>query len=79
MRKIKVIFKKDRNLVWAFFPDAADERGNISSYNHFDRFGYTNKEFVRNCKPANDEEYVELLKELQVIMKDCKFLIRKRI
>jgi len=78
-----VIFKKDRrnNEVIAFFPetmfDGSVNRGNIMSYAHNGQHGEASLEYFQSCKPCPEEEYADLLTELEGIYTDGLTVVKK--
>ena len=78
-----VIFKKDKrnNEVIAFFPetmfDGSVNRGNIMSYAHNGQHGEASIEYFQSCKPCPEEEYADLLTELEGIYTDGLTVVKK--
>jgi hypothetical protein len=78
-----VIFKKDKrnNEVIAFFPetmfDGSVNRGNIMSYAHNGQHGEASLEYFQSCKPCPEEEYADLLTELEGIYTDGLTVVKK--
>ena len=78
-----VIFKKDKrnNEVIAFFPetmfDGSVNRGNIMSYAHNGQHGEASIEYFQSCKPCPEEEYADLLTELEEIYTDGLTVVKK--
>ena len=78
---IKVIFRKDKenNEVIAFLPQVEARRGNIVGYAHVGQhFEADYLYYLDNTKAASEEEYTDLLRELQSIY-DNELVVRKRI
>ena len=69
----KVIFKKkwwkhqQAWEVYAFFPDAHVNPGNILCYAHCGQHSEASREFFVSCKPCYEKEYAELKKELETV------------
>lgn len=67
---IEVIFKKDveTNEIIAFMPyDFCNWNGNFTCYAHIGQHSESGYRYYLKCKPANEEEYKELLKELEFV------------
>ena len=74
--KEPVIFKKDRKdgTVIAFFPetlrDGSCNPGYLMSYVHDGQHGEASIDYFRECRPCSEEEYADLLTELEGIYTD---------
>ena len=82
--KQPVIFKKDRKMgeVLAFFPDTINDGscnpGNIMCYAHNGQHGEASIDYFHECKPCSEEEYADLLTELEGIYDDCELVVKRR-
>lgn len=78
---MKVIFRKKgtrkEKEIYAFFPEATCQRGNIMSYQHIGQHGEASLEFYNETKPAKKDEYAELYAELKGIY--GKLEVKERI
>lgn len=85
MEKVDVIFKKtpDDGEIIAFFPetlrDGSCNPGNIMSYMHTGQHSEASIDFFRECEPASEEEYAELLTELERVYDDCHLVVKRRM
>ncbi len=80
MRKVKVIFRKDRKgNVIAFFPEIKAIYGNIMSYIHIGQHSEASYEFYTETKKATEEEYRPLFNELKGIYDDCILVVKQRL
>lgn len=82
--KQPVIFKKDRKMgeVLAFFPDTINDGscnpGNIMCYAHNGQHGEASIDYFHECRPCSEEEYADLLTELEGIYDDCELVVKRR-
>ena len=82
--KQPVIFKKDRRdgEVVAFFPDTINDGsvnpGNIMCYAHNGQHGEASIDYFHECRPCSEEEYADLLTELEGIYDDCELVVKRR-
>ena len=82
--KQPVIFKKDRKMgeVLAFFPDTINDGscnpGNIMCYAHNGQHDEASIDYFHECRPCSEEEYAELLTELEGIYDDCELVVKRR-
>lgn len=78
-----VIFKKDRKdgTVVAFFPetlrDGSCNPGKIMSYEHNGQHGEASIEYFHECRPCSEEEYADLLTELEDIYTDGLKVVKR--
>lgn len=75
-----VIFRKDvkANEIVAFLPEHAANYGNIMSYAHIGQHCEASLEYYQNTKKASMEEYLSLLRELQMIYGE-ELQVRQRL
>ena len=82
---MEVIFKKDRESgdVVAFFPETMWDRscnpGMIMSYEHAGQHGEASLEYFHECRPCPEEEYADLLHELEVIYDDVQLVVKSEV
>lgn len=79
-----VIFKKSRDgEILAFFPqtvkDGSCNPGNIMCYAHVGQHDEASLDFFHECKPCTEEEYADLLTELEGIYNDVDLVVTRRI
>lgn len=79
-----VIFRKTKDgTPIAFFPktlrDGSCNPGMLMSYEHVGQHGEASIDFYYECKPCSEEEYADLLTELEQIYDDCKLVVKRRI
>lgn len=73
-----VKFRHDKidGSVFAFFPQLVHSfngyRRNHTCYSHIGQHSACNKDYVKECRPATESEYLPLLKELKSIGYDLK-------
>lgn len=79
MKRVKVIFRKKGNDIFAFFPEMRVNRGNIVSYMHIGQHSEASYDFYKETKGATEEEYKSLLEELKQIYDDCILEVRQRL
>ena len=85
MEKVKVIFRKTKNLytgkyeVVAFFPEFEANYTRIMSYMHIGQHSEADLEFYHETKYATKEEYKSLLDELKAIYRDCELVVKQRM
>ena len=78
-----VVFKKDRKdgTVVAFFPetmhDGSCNPGNIMSYEHNGQHGEASIDYFRECRPCSEDEYADLLAELEGIYTDGLKVVKR--
>ena len=78
-----VIFKKDRKdgTVVAFFPetlhDGSCNPGKIMSYEHNGQHGEASIDYFHECRPCSEEEYADLLTELEGIYTDGLKVVKR--
>lgn len=82
--KYPVIFKKSRDgEILAFFPqtvkDGSCNPGNIMCYAHVGQHDEASLDFFHECKPCTEEEYADLLTELEGIYNDVDLVVTRRI
>lgn len=73
----RVIFKIFDGEVIAFLLDVDSNFGMVMSYAHYGQPGEASIEYMRECKLAKEEEYQDLLKELENI--GYRVYIRERM
>ena len=61
--------------VVALFPEVEDSPGLIMSYMHIGQHGSANPSLLKDLEPATEEEYADLLRELEGIYDDCELQI----
>ena len=80
MRKVKVIFRKNKDgEAIAFFPEFHVQYENIMSYMHIGQHGEASLDFYYSTKKANLQEYEALLNELKVVYDDCILTVRQKL
>ena len=80
MDKVKVIFRKDREVnIIAFLPELRVNRGNIMSYMHIGQHSEASYQFYTETKKADESEYNSLLDELKRIYDDYTLVVRQRL
>lgn len=64
-----VVFRVDKGGVFALFPhDVADHYGNVTTYQHVGQHSVANyRHCIDESRPATEEEYKDLKKELESI------------
>ena len=69
MPKDKVIFRvfEPEGDVIALFPGMPEGTGFINSYQHIGQHGAATPSLIKELRPATEEEYLPLLKELRQI------------
>ena len=69
MEKTDVIFRKDKDSVFALFPYLiATVDGNVTGYAHFGQhFSADYNHCIMTSKPAQAEEYADLMAELEEV------------
>ena len=79
--EVKVEFKKtpEDGEVIAFFPDTAKDGscnpGMIMSYMHVGQHGEASVEFYNDCTTCLEEDYADLLAELEKVYDDCELVV----
>lgn len=79
--QVKVEFKKtpEDGEVIAFFPDTAKDGscnpGMIMSYMHVGQHGEASVEFYNDCTTCMEEDYADLLAELEKVYDDCELVV----
>lgn len=79
--QVKVEFKKtpDDGEVIAFFPDTMKDGscnpGMIMSYMHVGQHGEASVEFYNDCNTCLEEDYADLLAELEKVYDDCELVV----
>ena len=61
---VLLLKEKDRNDVFAYFPDMGNKKYWCVSYSIIGQHSHCSIEYKNECKEANYNEYLELLKEL---------------
>ena len=85
MKKVKVIFRKEKNPytndyeVIAFMPELKANYGKIVCYAHIGQHGEADLGYYQNTKKAIETEYKPLLNELNGIYNDCKLVVKQKI
>ena len=81
-----VIFKKDRRSgeIVAFFPETVKDGtcnpGNIMAYTHNGQHGEASLDYYWDyCRPCKEEEYADLLAELEGIYKEVNLVVVRKI
>jgi hypothetical protein len=78
---VEVDFKKtpDNREVIAFFPqtihDGSCNPGNVMSYMHNGQHGEASLDFYEACTTCLEEDYADLLHELEGIYHDCDLVV----
>lgn len=67
MKKTKVIFLKDEDGVFAFFPQEQWSNGFKTSYAHVGQHSACDEDYANLCEKATEEEYRSLENELKSI------------
>jgi hypothetical protein len=78
--KTDVIFRieKDKTILAVFPYDIADPKGNVTGYSHIGQHQAVCWDFVLfRTKPAKENEYQELFKELESISYNLRIVKRK--
>lgn len=80
MKKVKVIFRKDKegNII-AFLPEVRVNHGNIMSYMHIGQHSEASYQFYAKTRKANEAEYNPLLEELKRIYDDCTLVVKQKL
>lgn len=79
--QVEVEFKKspDDGEVIAFFPDTMKDGscnpGMIMSYMHVGQHGEASVEFYNDCNTCLEEDYADLLAELEKVYDDCELVV----
>jgi hypothetical protein len=79
--EVEVEFKKtpDDGTVIAFFPqtmhDGSCNPGNIMSYEHNGQHGEASIDYYKDCTTCLEEDYADLLHELEGIYHDCELVV----
>jgi hypothetical protein len=79
--EVEVEFKKtpDDGTVIAFFPqtmhDGSCNPGNIMSYEHNGQHGEASIDFYHDCTTCPEEDYADLLAELEKVYDDCELIV----
>lgn len=77
--QIKVIFRKNHDVIEAFFPELPANIGKIACYAHIGQHGEAAIGYYLHTEAAAPAEYKPLLEELQQVYADCTLIIRKKL
>lgn len=74
-----VVFRKDNSGVFALFPhDVCDNQGHVTTYQTIGQHSAANYQHcIAKSKPATEQEYTDLKKELETIGYNLKVVKRQ--
>lgn len=85
MEKVKVIFRKEKNLytnkyeVIAFMPELKSNYGRIVCYATMGQHSEADLEYYHHTKKATEAEYKPLYNELKAVYDDCILEVKQKI
>ena len=79
MEKLKVIFRKNKYGITAFFPTLSANHGNMVGYQHIGQHSEACLDYYWSTEKASPNEYADLLKELTEIYDDFELDVKQRL